>query len=95
MNMEVHQTYQVYIVKCSDGTLYTGISTDVERRVEKHNRGTGAKYTKTRRPVLLLYSQTIGTRSDALKEEYRIKQLRKDEKLILCRKGVDFNPIQC
>jgi len=75
--------YSVYIVKCNDGTLYTGISNNVDSRVAKHNSGTGAKYTKTRRPVRLVYTKVIGTKSDALKEEYRIKQLSRSEKLKL------------
>lgn len=75
--------YSVYIVKCNDGTLYTGISNDVDNRVVKHNSGKGAKYTKTRRPVCLVYTKVIGTKSDALKEEYRIKQLSRSEKLKL------------
>lgn len=78
--------YSVYIVVCKDGTHYTGISTDVEARIKKHNLGTGAKYTKTRRPVLLVYTQFIGTKSDALKEEYRIKQLNKAKKINLYRR---------
>jgi putative endonuclease len=75
--------YSVYIVKCNDGTLYTGISNNVDNRVAKHNSGTGAKYTKTRLPVRLVYTKVIGTKSDALKEEYRIKQLSRSEKLKL------------
>ena len=75
--------YSVYIVKCNDGTLYTGISNNVDNRVAKHNSGTGAKYTKTRLPVHLVYTKVIGTKSDALKEEYRIKQLSRSEKLKL------------
>ena len=75
--------YSVYIVKCNDGTLYTGISNNVDNRVAKHNSGKGAKYTKTRRPVCLVYTKVIGTKSDALKEEYRIKQLSRPEKLKL------------
>jgi len=75
--------YSVYIVKCNDGTLYTGISNNVDNRVAKHNSGTGAKYTKTRLPVRVVYTKVIGTKSDALKEEYRIKQLSRSEKLKL------------
>lgn len=75
--------YSVYIVKCNDDTLYTGISNDVDDRVSKHNSGKGAKYTKTRQPVRLVYTKVIGTKSDALKEEYRIKQLNRSEKLKL------------
>ena len=73
----------VYIVKCSDGTLYTGISNNVEKRIEKHNKGKGARYTKTRRPVTLFKSWEFPSKSDAMKEEYRIKQLSREEKLKL------------
>lgn len=73
----------VYIVKCSDGTLYTGITTDVNKRINTHNSGKGAKYTKTRLPVVLLISFEAGNKSEASKEEYRIKQLTKEEKLNL------------
>ena len=63
--------------------MYTGISNNVDNRVAKHNSGKGAKYTKTRLPVRLVYTKVIGTKSDALKEEYRIKQLSRSEKLKL------------
>ena len=76
--------YCVYIVRCSDGTLYTGITNDINRRVKEHNGSSrGAKYTRSRRPVILAYSSLIGTRSMALKEEYRIKKLNRAEKLKL------------
>lgn len=69
----------VYIVECSDGTLYTGITTDLERRIEEHN-GSGAKYTRGRGPVKLVYSAEMKDRSEASKEEYRIKKLTRAEK---------------
>ena len=75
----------VYIVICSDGTLYTGFSTNVEERIEKHNRGKGAKYTRNRRPVKLLYIEEYPTKSLAMKREYQIKQLSRQEKLKLIR----------
>jgi putative endonuclease len=68
--------WYVYILQCSDGTLYTGITTDINRRVETHNKGKGAKYTKTRLPVVLMVSFESTDRSNASKEEYRIKQLK-------------------
>ena len=71
----------VYILKCSDGTLYTGITTDVNRRLNEHNSGKGAKYTKTRLPVMLLLVSEVSTRSEASKEEYRIKKLTREQKL--------------
>jgi len=77
-------SYFVYILKCSDDTLYTGITTDVERRVNEHNSSEkGAKYTKLRRPVELLYSETAEDRSSASKREYVIKKLKRSKKLEL------------
>ncbi len=73
----------VYIVRCSDDTLYTGITNDLDRRIQQHNEGKGAKYTKGRGPVALIKSFDFATKSEALKEEYRIKQLSKEEKLKL------------
>lgn len=73
----------VYIVECSDGTLYTGITNDLDKRIKTHNSGKGAKYTRTRLPVYLKYSITKINKSEASKEEYRIKQLTKKEKLKL------------
>ena len=68
-------SYYVYIVRCSDNSLYTGITTDINRRIHEHNETKkGAKYTKSRRPVSLVYSALIGDRSSAQKEEYRIKR---------------------
>ena len=66
----------VYIVKCNDGSLYTGYAKDVEARVGKHNDGKGAKYTKIRRPVELVYQEMYETKSDALKREYEIKHFQ-------------------
>ncbi|MBU0721145.1 GIY-YIG nuclease family protein [bacterium] len=77
-------SYSVYILKCSDGTLYTGIAIDVDKRLVEHNTSDkGAKYTKVRRPVELVYSETVQDRSSASKREYAIKQLKREEKLRL------------
>jgi len=76
--------YYVYMVKCSDDTLYTGIASDLQRRVEEHNSSKkGAKYTKTRRPVRLVFSEIFEDRSSASKREYAIKKLSREEKLHL------------
>lgn len=73
--------YFVYIVKCCDGTLYTGITTNLDRRVGEHNSSTkGAKYTRARRPVELVYSKKFRSRSSAGKEEARIKGLTRKQK---------------
>jgi putative endonuclease len=73
----------VYIVECRDGSLYTGVTNDLERRVGQHNAGKGAKYTRARRPVVLVWSQPVTDKSAALKEEWRIKQLSRREKLAI------------
>ncbi len=76
--------YFIYILKCSDDTLYTGITTDLKRRVNEHNSSQkGAKYTKLRRPVELVYSEESEDRSSASKREYTIKKLSRKEKLEL------------
>jgi putative endonuclease len=77
-------SYYVYIVKCSDASLYTGITTDVNRRVNEHNSTTkGAKYTSLRRPVVLCYSEVLPDRSSATKRERVIKKLTKTKKMML------------
>jgi putative endonuclease len=67
--------HYVYVVECADGSLYTGYTTDVERRVAEHNAGDGAKYTRGRTPVEVVYVEAFGTRSAAMAREYEIKQL--------------------
>ncbi|EGC73958.1 hypothetical protein HMPREF0490_02465 [Lachnospiraceae bacterium 6_1_37FAA] len=74
-----------YIVKCSDGTFYTGWTNDLTRRMEAHNQGRGAKYTKARRPVTLIYYETFETKEEAMKREYAIKRLSRKEKEELIR----------
>jgi len=74
--------YYLYILKCVDKTLYTGITVDLPRRIKEHNSSKhGAKYTRPRRPVKLVYSKKFRTRSTAAKEEFRIKKLSRKEKL--------------
>ena len=78
--------YYVYILKCNDETLYTGITTDVERRVKEHNTSSkGAKYTKYRRPVELVYKEEVNSKSKALKREYIIKKYTRKEKIHLIK----------
>ena len=72
-----------YIVECSDHTLYTGWTNDLEKRIRAHNEGKGAKYTKSRRPVKLVYFETFATREEAMSREYRIKRMSRQEKLAL------------
>lgn len=71
------------MVECSDGTLYTGITNDLDKRLQKHNNGTGAKYTRSRTPVVLKWTCECLDRSEASKLEYKIKQLSRKDKLEL------------
>ena len=75
-----------YIVKCCDNTLYTGWTTDLDRRIEEHNSGKGAKYTRSRRPVELIYAERFDTKQEAMRREWEIKQLSREEKLRLAGK---------
>jgi putative endonuclease len=75
--------YYVYIVECSDFSLYTGYTTDIDARITTHNDGLGAKYTRGRLPVTLRYIEVFDSKSGALKREYAIKQLTKQQKLSL------------
>lgn len=77
--------YFCYIVRCSDGTLYTGITNNLERRIAAHNRGTGAAYTAPRRPVELVYREYIGSKGDALRRELQIKAMTRSQKLELIK----------
>lgn len=72
-----------YMVECSDGTLYTGWTNNLEKRIKAHNDGKGAKYTKTRLPVRLIYYEEFLTKEEAMQREYRIKRLTRAEKLSL------------
>ena len=78
-----HQGNYTYIVKCSDETLYTGWTNNLKKRLEAHNSGKGAKYTKNRRPVELVYFEEYDTKQEAMKKEYAIKQLSRQKKLAL------------
>lgn len=77
-----------YILTCGDGTLYCGWTNDLDKRVRAHNEGKGAKYTKTRRPVVLSYYEEFETKEEAMRREYAIKQLprKKKEELLACFK---------
>ena len=75
--------WAVYILQCADGTLYTGITNDVTRRFQEHQNGTGAKYTRGRGPLKLLYTEELATRSVALKREAAIKAMSRTDKLAL------------
>jgi len=76
----MEQIWYLYILRCKDDTLYTGITTDVEKRLEAHRAGRGAKYTRGRTPLELVYRETCGSHSQALKRELEIKKLKRAEK---------------
>lgn len=75
--------WHVYIIECSDGCLYTGITNNIEKRIEKHNHGQGCKFTKYRIPVELKYKEFCGSKSMALKREAEIKSWKRERKLRL------------
>ena len=85
-------SYFVYILECSDGSLYTGITKDVKKRLDEHNSShKGAKYTKARRPVKLVHEEPSSDRSSASKREYAIKKLSRLKKLQLIQKTLYYN----
>ena len=85
--------YYVYLLRCADGTLYTGFTNDLARRLTAHNAGRGAKYTRGRRPVELVYWESFSNKSSALRREYAIKQLPRRQKLTLIQSSVPSRQI--
>lgn len=81
----MEKPWYVYILRCGDGTLYTGITDDVSARLQAHRDGKGAKYTRGRGPLELVYQEESENHSAAAKREWQIKQLKKQDKLELCR----------
>ena len=81
--------WHLYILRCKDDSLYTGITTDVEKRLEVHRAGKGAKYTRGRCPLELVYREECGSHSDALKRELEIKALTRQQKLLLIQNCLD------
>lgn len=78
--------YYVYLLLCADNTFYTGVTNDLKKRVDAHNtKATGAKYTKARRPVALVYHKRVLNRSRAQKEEYKIRHLTRSDKQVLAK----------
>jgi putative endonuclease len=82
----------VYVVRCGDGSLYTGVTTDPERRLAEHNRGSGAAYTRSRLPVALIYLEAAADRSHALRREHAIKRMSRAEKEALPLVGPSIGP---
>ncbi|KAA0543742.1 GIY-YIG nuclease family protein [Bacillus sp. BGMRC 2118] len=88
--MEINNHY-FYVVKCSDGSLYAGYTNDLHKRVTMHNNGKGAKYTRSRTPVNLIYHEVYELKNEAMSKEYAFKQLsRKQKESFLCERGVDL-----
>ena len=85
----------VYILKCADGSLYTGITRDLDARIKTHNDGTGAKYTRGRLPVKLVYSEVAENLSSASQREHAIKQLPRQSKLALFSSFQPHTPQSC
>lgn len=79
------KNYYVYILECSDKTFYTGYTNDLERRLARHNQGQGAKYTRGRLPVRIIYYESFATKSLALKREAQIKRMKKEDKEALIK----------
>ena len=86
MNQMEKKNY-TYIVECADGSLYCGWTNDLEKRIMDHNAGKGAKYTKTRLPVKLVYFEEFDTKEEAMSREWHIKQLRREQKIELIDKS--------
>jgi putative endonuclease len=84
--------YYCYMVECIDGSLYTGWTTDPDRRIKEHNAGRGALYTRWRRPVALTYLEQVGDRSTAQRREHAIKQLTRQKKLALIQGYLENSP---
>jgi predicted GIY-YIG superfamily endonuclease len=85
--------WSLYVLKCSDNTLYTGITNDLLRRLTQHNNGTASRYTRSRLPVKLFYQERCRGRSSALKKEYAIKQLSRKEKEAYIRDKIVKRPV--
>ena len=85
--------WHVYIVECADGTFYTGITTNLERRLLEHNSGKGARYTSGRGPVSLVYAQRAANRSEAGARESHIKKLKREDKIRLIAGMIDCHSI--
>ena len=88
------KNWEVYLLRCADGSLYTGIARDALKRLKAHNSGKGAKYTRARLPVEIVYRETCPDHSSALKREAAIKRLSRPEKLLLLNawEGTEFSP---
>ncbi|MDA4126885.1 MAG: GIY-YIG nuclease family protein [Thaumarchaeota archaeon] len=84
--------YWVYIILCSDGSLYTGYTSDVKRRLVQHNSGRASRYTRARLPVTLAYLERASSQGSALRRELKIKKLSRSSKLLLCSERLPKRP---
>jgi putative endonuclease len=84
-----NEKWVLYILECGDHTLYTGITNDLERRLEAHRSGTGAKYTRGRGPLTLRYTEICENRGQASRREWEVKHMTKADKLLLCGKETE------
>lgn len=91
----MEDTAYTYMVECGDGSLYTGWTNHLEERMECHNKGKGAKYTRTRLPIRLVYYEVFATKREAMQREYAIKQLKRKDKLKLIEKQSETVRMQC
>ena len=87
--------WYLYILRCGDGTFYTGITTNVDKRLAVHRAGKGAKYTRGRAPLELVYCETCESHSDALKREWEVKALSRDQKQLLIQNFLDKIAPKC
>lgn len=87
MSSQNEKTNYTYILKCADGTFYCGWTNNLEKRLAAHNAGTASKYTSPRRPVELIYTERFATKQEAMRREYRIKQLTRPQKMDLILHG--------
>jgi putative endonuclease len=85
MSIDNSEEHYIYLLLCNDNTLYCGYTNNLIKRIKTHNLGKGAKYTKTRLPVKLVYYESFSSKSSALKREYKIKQLDRNKKLRLIK----------
>lgn len=86
-------TWYLYILECRDGTFYTGVTNDLQRRTIQHNRGTASRYTRSRLPVRLVYAEACRSKSSALKKEFRMKSLsRRDKEIYIKKKSKASGP---
>ena len=82
---DMEKKWSVYILRCADGTLYTGVTTDIQRRFRAHQSGKGAKYTRGRGPLQLVYTQVCPDKPSAFRREWELKHMSREEKLALCQ----------